>query len=159
MSRLRFGLIGAGDIARKRVAPALRDSALCEFVAVARADASRAAAFAAEFGAARSYADWHDLIADPDVQAVYVATPVHLHAAGVDDAMAAAVDTGAMGTTGAKLAPLTRDPVDPGHWSTELAAVSAPDIANFVASRWYVNLATPAQPAGAIRGQIDAPPH
>jgi len=84
---------------------------------------------------------------------------VHLHAAGVDDAMAAAVDTGAMGTTGAKLAPLTRDPVDPGHWSTELAAVSAPDIANFVASRWYVNLATPAQPAGAIRGQIDAPPH
>src|SRR6185369_5651028 len=30
--------------------------------------------------AARSYADWHDLIVDPDVHAVYVATPVHLHA-------------------------------------------------------------------------------
>src|SRR6185369_14041146 len=29
--------------------------------------------------AARSYADWHDLIVDPDVHAVYVATPVHLH--------------------------------------------------------------------------------
>jgi len=80
MSPLRIALIGAGDIARKRVAPALRDSALCEFVAVARADASRAAAFAAEFGATRWYAEWHDLIADPDVQAVYVATPVHLHA-------------------------------------------------------------------------------
>jgi predicted dehydrogenase len=80
MTPLRFSLIGAGDIARKRVAPALRDSALCEFVAVARADASRAAEFADEFGAARSYADWHDLIVDPDVHAVYVATPVHLHA-------------------------------------------------------------------------------
>jgi hypothetical protein len=84
---------------------------------------------------------------------------VHLHAAGVDDAMAAAVDTGAMGATGGKLTTLAKDAVDPGHWSTELAAVSATDIANFSASRWYVNLATPAQPAGAIRGQIDAPAH
>src|SRR6185312_1015591 len=77
--------------------------------------------------------------------------------AGVDDAMAAAVDDGAMGTTGGKLTALAKDPVDPGHWSTELAAVSAIDISDFDASRWYVNLATPAQPAGAIRGQIDAP--
>ncbi|HYM28884.1 MAG TPA: CHRD domain-containing protein [Steroidobacteraceae bacterium] len=82
---------------------------------------------------------------------------VHVHAAGVDDAMAAAVDDGAMGTTGGKLSTLAKDPVDPGHWSTELAAVSPADIADFEASRWYVNLATPAQPAGAIRGQIDAP--
>jgi predicted dehydrogenase len=87
MTQLRFGLIGAGDIAQKRVAPALRDSTLCEFVAVARADASRAAAFAAEFGAARWHAEWRGLIADPDVQAVYVATPVHLHA---EQAIAAA---------------------------------------------------------------------
>jgi len=82
---------------------------------------------------------------------------VHVHAAGVDDAMAAAVDDGAMGTTGGKLTALAKDPVDPGHWSSELAAVSAIDISDFDASRWYVNLATPAQPAGAIRGQIDAP--
>ena len=84
---------------------------------------------------------------------------VHLHAAGVDDAMAAAVDNGAMGTTGGRLSTLAKDRVDPGHWSNELAVVSAADIANFAASRWYVNLATPAQPAGAIRGQIDAPAH
>ena len=82
---------------------------------------------------------------------------VHVHAAGVDDAMAAAVDEGAMGATGGRLTALAKDAVDPGHWSAELAAVSAADLADFDAGRWYVNLATPAQPAGAIRGQIAAP--
>jgi predicted dehydrogenase len=59
----------------------------CELVAVSRADATRAEAFAAEFGARRWHADWRGLIADPDVAAVYIATPVHLHA---EQAIAAA---------------------------------------------------------------------
>jgi predicted dehydrogenase len=82
-----WGLIGCGDIARKRVAPALRDLKNCELIAVSRADAARAEAFALEFGAKRSYADWHELIEDSEVDAVYVATPVHLHA---EQAIAAA---------------------------------------------------------------------
>jgi len=77
---LGFGLIGAGDIVRKRVAPALRDSPLCRFAAVARAHADLAAAFAEEFGAAAAYASEHDLLNDPGVDAVYIATPVDLHA-------------------------------------------------------------------------------
>jgi len=84
---LGFGLIGAGDIVRKRVAPALRDSPLCRFAAVARAQADLAAAFAEEFGAAAAYASEHDLLKDPAVEAVYIATPVDLHA---PQAMAAA---------------------------------------------------------------------
>lgn len=78
--RVGWGLVGCGDIARKRVAPALRDLENCELVAVSRADASRAEAFAAEFGARRWHADWRELIKDPEVEAVYVATPVRLHA-------------------------------------------------------------------------------
>jgi predicted dehydrogenase len=69
------------------VAPALRDLGNSELVAVSRADASRAEAFAAEFGARRWHADWRDLVNDPEVEAVYVATPVHLHA---EQALAAA---------------------------------------------------------------------
>ena len=85
--KVGWGLVGCGDIARKRVAPALRDSDNCELVAVSRADAARAEAFAAEFGAKRWFADWHDLVSDKEVDAVYIATPVHLHA---EQAVAAA---------------------------------------------------------------------
>jgi predicted dehydrogenase len=77
---LGWGLIGAGDIVRKRVAPALRDSPLCRFAAVMRARADLAPEFAKEFGAAAAYANERDLLNDPDVEAVYVATPVDLHA-------------------------------------------------------------------------------
>ena len=84
---VRWGLVGCGDISRKRIAPALRELENCELVAVSRADAARAEAFAQEFGAKRWHADWHDLVKDPEVEAVYVATPVHLHA---EQAIAAA---------------------------------------------------------------------
>ena len=80
MRRVRWGLIGCGDIARRRVAPALRDLPNCELVAVSRARAELAEAFAREFEARRWHADWRRLLADEEVEAVYVATPVHLHA-------------------------------------------------------------------------------
>lgn len=80
-AKLRWGLIGCGDIARKRVAPALRDLANCELVAVSRANSALAEEFAREFGAKHWHKDWRDLISDKEVEAVYIATPVHLHAA------------------------------------------------------------------------------
>lgn len=77
---LRWGLIGCGDISRKRVAPALRNSRGSEFVAVGRARAELATDFAREFGARYAYADWRELLADTEIDAVYIATPVSLHA-------------------------------------------------------------------------------
>jgi predicted dehydrogenase len=77
---LRWGLIGTGDIARKRVAPALRDAPACELVAVSRARVELAEEFARAFGAPKWYPRWQDLLADPSVDAVYIATPVHVHA-------------------------------------------------------------------------------
>jgi predicted dehydrogenase len=77
---LRWGIIGAGDIVRKRVAPALRDSPACELLAIARARAELAESTAQTLGARRGYPRWQDLLADGDVQSVYIATPVHLHA-------------------------------------------------------------------------------
>ena len=78
--KVRWGLIGCGDIARKRVAPALRDSPLCELIAVSRARAELAESCAREFGAPRWSADWQDFLMDYEIDAIYVATPVHLHA-------------------------------------------------------------------------------
>lgn len=86
---LNWGLIGCGDIARKRVAPALRALPDCQLVAVSRAHAEQAESFAREFGADKWYARWPDLVADAELDAVYLATPVHLHAAQTMSAAAA----------------------------------------------------------------------
>jgi len=84
---LRWGLVGCGDIAARRVAAALRDSPHSALVAVARRRAHLAEAFAREHGARRAHADWRDLVRDAEVDAVYVATPVRLH---LEQAVAAA---------------------------------------------------------------------
>ena len=77
---LRWGLIGSGDIVRKRIAPALRDLDASELVGVCRGRADLAEAFAKEFGARKWYPDVATLLADPQIDAVYIATPVDLHA-------------------------------------------------------------------------------
>ncbi|HXD32038.1 MAG TPA: Gfo/Idh/MocA family oxidoreductase [Pyrinomonadaceae bacterium] len=76
---LKWGLIGCGDISRKRVAPALRDLPNCDLVAVSRANFDQAESFAEEFGASKWYRNWRDLVADEEIEAVYIATPVRLH--------------------------------------------------------------------------------
>ena len=80
MKILNWGLIGTGDIARKRIAPALRDLPNCNLVAVSRAKSELAEEFANEFGAKKWFADWRELIMDDEIDAVYLATPVFLHA-------------------------------------------------------------------------------
>ncbi|HEY8150712.1 MAG TPA: Gfo/Idh/MocA family oxidoreductase, partial [Vicinamibacteria bacterium] len=61
------------------MAGALRDAPGSALIAVARARAELAAEFAREHGARRWYADWRELVRDPEIDAVYVATPVRLH--------------------------------------------------------------------------------
>ena len=80
MAVLRWGLIGCGDIAAKRVAPALLELDNCRLIAVNRARYDLAEQFARQFGAERWYKDWRDLIKDEEIDAVYVATPPNLHA-------------------------------------------------------------------------------
>lgn len=87
MELLKWGLIGCGDIARKRVAPALCGLDSCDFVAVNRARYDQAEAFARQFGARKWYRSWQELLADDEIEAVYIATPVSLHA---EQAIAAA---------------------------------------------------------------------
>ena len=82
-----WGLVGCGDVAAKRVAAALGQAAGSTLVAVARARAALAAEFAARHGARRWHADWRDVLKDAEVDAVYLATPVRLHA---EQAIAAA---------------------------------------------------------------------
>src|SRR5678815_5635271 len=84
---LRWGLIGCGDIARKRVAPALSQSQQSELVAVSRANIDRLDEFADTFKVPHRFAHWQELVRSEHIDAVYVATPVNLHA---EQAIAAA---------------------------------------------------------------------
>jgi len=79
MAVLRWALIGAGDIAVRRIAPALRDLDNCELVSVSRSRSELAKGFAEQFGAPKWFADWREQINDSDVDAVYIATPVYVH--------------------------------------------------------------------------------
>lgn len=79
MRTIRWGLIGCGDIAVKRVAPAMRDLEGHSIRAIARKDPVRLEEFAARFPVERLYSSAEDLIADKEVDAVYLATPVNLH--------------------------------------------------------------------------------
>lgn len=80
MDVLKWGIIGAGDIVRRRVAPAIADLPNCELTAITRGQPNMAESFAKEFGAKRWYANWREMLADEEIDAVYVATPVFLHA-------------------------------------------------------------------------------
>jgi predicted dehydrogenase len=80
LKQLRWGLIGCGDIARKRVAPSLRDLPECDLVAVSRRRAELAEAFASEFGARKWYQDWQEMLHDDEIDAIYIASPVRWHA-------------------------------------------------------------------------------
>jgi predicted dehydrogenase len=71
---LSWGIIAPGGIANK-FAEAVRDFTAGTVVAVGSRDAGRAADFAEKQGIARSYGSYADLVADDEVEAVYVASP------------------------------------------------------------------------------------
>jgi predicted dehydrogenase/aryl-alcohol dehydrogenase-like predicted oxidoreductase len=76
---LQWGLLATGAIARA-FARGLANSKTGKLAAVASRDLGRAQSFAAEFGAQRAYGSYEALLADPQVQAVYISTPHPMHA-------------------------------------------------------------------------------
>ena len=78
---IRWGIIGCGDVCEVKSGPAFQKCAGSELVAVMRRDAAKAEDYAKRHGVPRWYSDAQKLIDDPDVDAVYVATPVGSHLA------------------------------------------------------------------------------
>ena len=77
--KLRWGIISTGKIART-FARSLAVSESGELVAVASRSSEAASAFAAEFGISRAHGSYEALLADPEVEVVYIATPHPFHA-------------------------------------------------------------------------------
>lgn len=76
---IRWGIIGCGDVCEVKSGPAFQKAAGSRLVAVMRRDAARAADYAKRHGVPKWYADADELIGDPEVDAVYVATPPGSH--------------------------------------------------------------------------------
>lgn len=76
---LRWGLVGLGDIANKRVAPAMVEDPNSELVGLFSNTPERAEEMRARFGAKRAYSDLAALLADDEIDAVYLASPHPRH--------------------------------------------------------------------------------
>ncbi len=83
-----FGVIGAGGIAYRKTIPGMLKAKNCRLVAVM--DPVNIEQIAADFRVSAAYSQEADLLANPDVEAVYIASPVHCHAAQI----AAAAEAG-----------------------------------------------------------------
>lgn len=74
-----WGILGPGFVATRAVIPALQQVSEARLKAVASRDPAKAQAVAHQFEIERHYQDYQDLLNDPEVDAVYIALPNHLH--------------------------------------------------------------------------------
>jgi predicted dehydrogenase len=80
MRRLRWGVLSTASIGRVKVIPAIQNAPHCEVVAIASRDGALAASVAGELGIPKPHGSYEALLADPEVDAVYIPLPNHLHA-------------------------------------------------------------------------------
>ena len=76
---VRWGVLGAANIALQKVIPAMQHSSHTPVVAIASRNLAKAQRAADMLGISRAYGSYEELIADPDVEAIYNPLPNHLH--------------------------------------------------------------------------------
>lgn len=89
MQKVRWGIIGCGDVTEVKSGPAFNKVQDSELVAVMRRNAAKARDYAKRHGVPKWYDKAEDLIHDAEVDAVYIATPPDSHAAYTLQAAAA----------------------------------------------------------------------
>jgi 1,5-anhydro-D-fructose reductase (1,5-anhydro-D-mannitol-forming) len=77
--RIRWGIVGCGDVAEVKSGPGFHQAEGSALMAVMRRDPAKAEDFARRHGVPRVHASADELIADPEVDAVYIATPPSSH--------------------------------------------------------------------------------
>jgi predicted dehydrogenase len=79
MSTLRWGILSTAKIGRQKVIPGIAGAARCTVTAIASRDGARGREVAAALGIPRVHDSYEALLADPEVDAVYIPLPNHLH--------------------------------------------------------------------------------
>ncbi len=77
--KVKWGVLGVASIATRKVIPGMQKGAFSEIAAIASRDLTRAQAAARELGIPKAYGSYEDLLADPEIDAIYNPLPNHLH--------------------------------------------------------------------------------
>ena len=79
MKKLRWGVLGVARIATVKVIPAMQQGELTRIAAIASRDLAKAQAAARDLGIPKAYGSYEELLADPEIDAIYNPLPNHLH--------------------------------------------------------------------------------
>jgi predicted dehydrogenase len=79
MSKIRWGVLSTANIGIEKVIPAMQQSEFCEIVAIASSRIEKAQAVAMKLGILKAYGAYEELLNAPEIDAVYIPLPNHLH--------------------------------------------------------------------------------
>jgi predicted dehydrogenase len=79
MKRVRWGILSTAKIGTQKVIPAMQRGELCEIRAIGSRDQQAVDRVAQEFKIPRAYGSYEELLADPEIDAIYNPLPNHLH--------------------------------------------------------------------------------
>lgn len=79
MKKIRWGVLSTAKIGTEKVIPAMQLGEYCKFTAIASRQLEKAQAAARRLGIEKAYGSYEELLADCDVDAVYLPLPNHLH--------------------------------------------------------------------------------
>ena len=79
MQPVKWGVLSTAKIGLEKVIPAMQKAESCDIAAIASRDLARAQAAAADLGIPKAYGSYEELIADPEIEAIYNPLPNHMH--------------------------------------------------------------------------------
>ncbi len=79
LKKIRWGVLSTANIGTAKVIPAMQKGTFSTVTSIASRDLSKAQAAASELGIGKAYGSYEELLADPDIDAVYNPMPNHLH--------------------------------------------------------------------------------
>jgi len=79
MRKVRWGVLSTAQIGTETVIPAMQAGQYCEVTAIASRKQEKALAAAQRLGIPKAYGSYEELLSDPDIEAVYIPLPNHLH--------------------------------------------------------------------------------
>ena len=86
MEKINWGVLGTAGIAYSQTIPGMKQAYNCNLYAIAGRKLEKAEKFKAEFGFEKAYGSYEEMLADPNVQAVYIPLPNHVHLEWIEKA-------------------------------------------------------------------------